>query len=1045
MKFNKKLIGMCILILMVIVPTSIAISTYFDTASVSRVVGDSPSEILRQMRRDELNINYVSYHTDRNGVFDKELILSKQFGDNAKGAIFKQGNNPGFTFSTVTDTIQTMDKNELIVLEPFGNSNPLTIDGYHPRDIRPWQLSIEENNPLIILDAPYAGAYLPKEDTFITRLARDATVIAPTSFNTPQFTKSVICQLFDGRTIGDVFREAKNFHANGGSDNSYENFVGLILQSYTLYGNPMQVIDMRFKEHDQAKIKSYCNNFLRNLAPNIEFIETVGNYSKFRKHLIFEIPNHNLESLENFQIINADNTFQDYKYGELVLPTAIRTTNFPRNTLFTDFRVDNILNPIDLEVPNIPTYEIDLVEKSCYNDYKEHSINFENSFTPTSQDLIAKINPVEVINCTTGQMKLYTRFEYSIDYIPITPILVDNIISPAKTKLNELTTVTIQLLPLTDEIAPGSVAILDKNNNKIWEQDVISDQLEYTATFNTPPSEGLYEYTVEYIEDNQTLSFDSFTFQAVVLEADATIPLSVQETQDIILNLNSHSDSDLDLTGRFYLYQSGDLIDDGSFSTLLTPGSNRKTLTFSGLLKIDQSYILTLELFYLDQTKTLSYVLNTNNVPIIIAPIEDSYTELDEIIINYTVEDHDGDDLTIEINDTRFTEEDGYFTWQTLMEDQGQVNVEITASDGLATTSQILVLQINNNTNESIRDIDGDGIPDHMDPDADNDGVLDSEDSVVGDTEAIESNIENLGISIGGSSDLSQPITGQQNIQIEDNGNTLLEFDFDFDSNNLELNNIEITKQPAEADQGMLVINGINLPEGQTKTVFVDKINSTSEFICIKDIEDVTSITQSCFGENEIPIYCDGQVYEGYTCTDLGNQLRVDGLKHSGIQEAQEIDADFDNFNNQEDCNDNNPSIYPGAEETCNGQDDNCDNIIDEGCIGSLALVIRNNGINISWFDNYGNLYLKENMAENSDYQTSNTDQLIIRNNNIDVFTIDKDGNLYLKEYLYPNQPTIEPVSLYDFIIVNTEAQPIALVNESGSLFLTGDVVENTN
>ena len=37
---------------------------------------------------------------------------------------------------------------------------------------------------------------------------------------------------------------------------------------------------------------------------------------------------------------------------------------------------------------------------------------------------------------------------------------------------------------------------------------------------------------------------------------------------------------------------------------------------------------------------------------------------------------------------------------------------------------------------------------------------------------------------------------------------------------------------------------------------------------------------------------------------------------------------------NANDCNDNNAAINPGASETCDGQDNNCNNIIDEGCGG---------------------------------------------------------------------------------------------------------------
>jgi hypothetical protein len=44
------------------------------------------------------------------------------------------------------------------------------------------------------------------------------------------------------------------------------------------------------------------------------------------------------------------------------------------------------------------------------------------------------------------------------------------------------------------------------------------------------------------------------------------------------------------------------------------------------------------------------------------------------------------------------------------------------------------------------------------------------------------------------------------------------------------------------------------------------------------------------------------------------------------------VDNDDDGVLSSKDCNDNNALVHPYATETCNGKDDNCDNVIDEGC-----------------------------------------------------------------------------------------------------------------
>jgi hypothetical protein len=64
-----------------------------------------------------------------------------------------------------------------------------------------------------------------------------------------------------------------------------------------------------------------------------------------------------------------------------------------------------------------------------------------------------------------------------------------------------------------------------------------------------------------------------------------------------------------------------------------------------------------------------------------------------------------------------------------------------------------------------------------------------------------------------------------------------------------------------------------------------------------------------------------------------GTGVTVSEIKLSQVEE--QVDNDHDSYNSKEsggdDCNDNDPNVYPGASEVCDSKDNDCDGQIDEG------------------------------------------------------------------------------------------------------------------
>ncbi|MCF7872447.1 tandem-95 repeat protein [Candidatus Woesearchaeota archaeon] len=326
-------------------------------------------------------------------------------------------------------------------------------------------------------------------------------------------------------------------------------------------------------------------------------------------------------------------------------------------------------------------------------------------------------------------------------------------------------------------------------------------------------------------------------------------------------------------------------------------------------------------------------VLNENQDPVITttSPIENtSMKEDSSTTFNVSYNDPDGttpgvtwylDGFVVAQGTDEYTFE-GDFTAQGT--NAGEYNITVAVSDGLSTTTYDWNLTVNRT-----RDSDIDNIPDYRDncpliynPDqtdldgsttegllcennADGDELLDDEDFLEGNSDNIDSNIENLGLKVDNNDDTNRQINDSNAVTftITDYNTTtgaatertVVNFTFNFtNSSKLNLGNVSIRKQASDADAGEAIISGIDLSsQNQTKTVYVDDIDETKNSICIKDAEiaSVRQISGTCTGDNETKLACNpaghSKTFQGntYTCTDEGSYLKVEGLVHSGVLE----------------------------------------------------------------------------------------------------------------------------------------------------------------
>ena len=443
-----------------------------------------------------------------------------------------------------------------------------------------------------------------------------------------------------------------------------------------------------------------------------------------------------------------------------------------------------------------------------------------------------------------------------------------------------------------------NVTAFDPDNNPttiFWYKNNSLAEINSNFTFAINFSAaGFYNVTVEVFDGNLTngmswkLAINNTNIAPNVTSVNLTSTDFLNRTNGTLQSFWSISDFDNDkiMTNETKWYNNTKEVLELRNSTFVSPQNTAK----------GQNWVFSVRGFdgtdWSDFVNALIIIKNT--APKINMTDSITVNETQKVNISVSAFDIDNDLLTFDIDDPKFMSTDGTnFIWQTTLADSGTFDVNIIVNDTEDTDSKIVKVIV-----LDVSDMDNDGIPDEND-------------FLLGDAEDINTTLP-LSLAINGTSNLSKPYEGTFLVEIINGNSTIVEFNFTFNSSSiLDLRNIILNR--TVNGSSAISLKGLNLSKlNETKTFFLEKINSTVAAVCIKDIDtSLINISSECNSDNEFLVNCNNQSSNGYTCLDIGTSYKVVGLSNSVVKELC-IDKDGDKYGTGcslgFDCNDNDAS-----------------------------------------------------------------------------------------------------------------------------------------
>jgi len=388
-------------------------------------------------------------------------------------------------------------------------------------------------------------------------------------------------------------------------------------------------------------------------------------------------------------IRDRDKTENRYYPDELVLPVRALTVEFPLKTVVQNFSY-SLENPVELSAENLPMWNgLELVERECYRNAKNASVEFSHAFTDEEELVTVVINPAEVTDCNNGNVKLYRTVKYQIDYVPYSPIIINSVDYPEEILPGERFNATIYIENIQDAPVDGEFQIR-QGQELVSKTPARTTRSSFDLEITAPSEDGVYDYRAEFIYENSSKVYSDFSIAINILDAELITPELIGASGKLELIINSQLSDSFSTEIQYSVIKDGQEKNSNTESTTIRPGENTIELPVSGLSRDDIFYEVLVNIPYLNSNKVVTGTLIMNHAPVILTGNQ-IISENDIFQLTPEITDLDGDEVTISV-DSPFSI-DGY---NASFEDSGEYTITIEADDGYTEISKEITLFIDN-------------------------------------------------------------------------------------------------------------------------------------------------------------------------------------------------------------------------------------------------------------------------------------------------------------------------------------------------------------